>query len=65
MRAGFIQFRPDFGDVDENIQKIDRLVESVDAELIILSELCNTGYLFTSRREVETLNEEIPSGKGI
>ena len=63
MRAGYIQFSPDFGDVEENIQTISRLVESVDAELIILPELCNTGYLFTSCREVETLSEEIPAGR--
>jgi predicted amidohydrolase len=63
MRAGFIQFMPDFGDIEGNIQKICRLVESIDAELIILPELCNTGYLFTSRQEVEKLGEEIPSGK--
>ena len=63
MRAGYIQFNPVFGDVEENIQKIGRLVESVDADLIVLPELCNTGYLFTSRREVEELSEEVPSGR--
>lgn len=62
MRAGFIQFMPDFGDIEGNIQKISRLVEGIDAELIILPELCNTGYLFTSRQEVVRLGEEIPSG---
>ncbi len=63
MRLGFIQFKPDFGDIEQNIQKISRLVESVEAELIVLPELCNTGYFFTSRREVEGLSEEILSGK--
>jgi len=63
MRAGYIQFNPVFGDVEENIQKIGRLVESVDADLIVLPELCNTGYLFTSRREVEELSEKVPSGR--
>ena len=63
MRAGFIQFRPDLGDVEGNIQKICRFVENIDAEPIVLPELSNTGYLFTSHREVVKLSEEIPSGR--
>lgn len=63
MRAGFIQFKPVFGDIGGNIQIIERLVESVDAELVVLPELCTTGYLFTSRQEVEGLGEEVPSGR--
>lgn len=39
------------------------LIARVDAELIILPEPCNTGYLFTSRREAEELGEEIPTGR--
>lgn len=63
MKAGFIQFTPVFGDIEQNIQKMELLIESVDAELIVLPELCNTGYLFTSRQEAEDLGEEIPTGR--
>jgi predicted amidohydrolase len=63
MRAGFIQFMPVFGDIEGNIQKIERLVESIDTELVVLPELCNAGYLFTSRHEVERLGEEVPAGR--
>jgi predicted amidohydrolase len=63
MKTGFIQFMPVLGDVDQNIAAIAGLVARTDAELIVLPELCNTGYLFTSRREIETLAEEIPCGK--
>ena len=63
MKAGFIQFAPVFGEIEENIARIERLVKGTDADLIVLPELCNTGYLFTSRREAEDLAEEVPGGR--
>ncbi len=59
----FAQFKPAFGDIAGNIQRMKFLIARVDAELIVLAELCNTGYLFTSRREAEELGEEIPTGR--
>lgn len=63
MKAGFIQFSPQFGEVDENIEKAIALIEKTDAELIVLPELFNTGYLFISQKEADDLAEEIPAGK--
>jgi predicted amidohydrolase len=63
MRVGFIQFAPILGDIDQNIRDISRLVERTHADLVVLPELCNTGYQFISRQEVETLAEAIPCGK--
>lgn len=63
MKVGFIQFEPAFGDKEYNLRQIERLVEAVDAELIVLPELCTTGYHFTSRQEVEALGEEVPDGR--
>lgn len=63
MKAGFVQFAPVFGDREGNIGRIERLVREADADLIVLPELCNTGYLFTSRREVEGLAEDVPGGE--
>jgi predicted amidohydrolase len=65
MRAGFIQFSPQFGKVDANIDKALAMLEKADAELIILPELFNTGYLFVSRDEAMAMAEEIPAGKTI
>ena len=65
MKAGFVQFTPIFGDKEENSRQIGRLVADVDAELIVLPELCNTGYLFTSRQEVQDLAEEAPGGRTV
>lgn len=63
MKAGFVQFEPSFGKIDENLKKTERLIHQISAELLVLPELFNTGYLFTSHQEVEELAEEIPEGK--
>jgi predicted amidohydrolase len=63
MKAGFIQFSPEFGRVNENIDKAISMIEKADTELIILPELFNTGYLFISPEEVVNFAEEIPAGK--
>jgi predicted amidohydrolase len=63
MKAGFIQFSPVFGNVDANIEKASSMMEKADAELMVLPELFNTGYLFISLKEVAAVAEEIPAGK--
>ncbi len=63
MKAGFVQFEPVFGKVDDNLGKAESLIRQGAADLLVLPELFNTGYLFSSLREVEELAEEIPGGK--
>jgi len=63
MKVGFIQFNPRFGEADRNLETLERLVEAVDADLLVLPELFNTGYLFVNADEVGALSEEIPGGK--
>ncbi|MFH1079306.1 MAG: nitrilase-related carbon-nitrogen hydrolase [Pseudomonadota bacterium] len=62
MKAGFIQFDPLFGNVKDNIEKAIQLIESLDADIIVLPEFFNTGYLFTSKQEAKDLAEIIPGG---
>jgi len=38
-------------------------MEGKEAALFVLPELFNTGYLFTSRKELEELAEEVPEGR--
>lgn len=63
MKAGFVQFSPQFGAIDENVEKALSMIGTADAELIVLPELFNTGYLFVSVKEASNLAEEIPAGK--
>jgi predicted amidohydrolase len=60
-----IQMEPRIGEKDRNIARSIELIEeaaSKGAELLVLPELCNTGYVFESRKEANALAEEIPDG---
>jgi len=63
MKVGFIQFEVLFGDKEHNLKAISRLIESEKADLWVLPELFNTGYIFTSNDELDRLAEEIPEGE--
>jgi predicted amidohydrolase len=63
MKAAFIQFDPVFGEIEVNIKKALGLVERTGAQIIVLPELFNTGYLIVSKDEAFDLSEPIPGGK--
>jgi len=62
MRIGLLQFAPRHGDVPANLDHIARALAKVRADLVVLPELCTTGYLFTSRPEIAGLAEPVPAG---
>ena len=62
MRVGFFQFAPLFGEVENNLGKIVATLDQTDADLIVLPELCASGYQFVSQQEVITLSESVPNG---
>ena len=63
MKAAFIQFNPVFGEVKENIKKAVKLIKMTEADIIVLPELFNTGYLIISKEEAFDLAESLPGGK--
>jgi len=62
MLVGFYQFKPEFGDKSKNIEKIEHTLNVELFDIIVLPELCTTGYQFVSLKEVQKLSESIPDG---
>ena len=62
MKIGYVQFNPAFGEVDRNLDRAEALIEGAQADLLVLPELFNTGYLITSKEEIAALAEEVPGG---
>ncbi len=59
LRVGFYQFRPMFGQVEKNLNKVLSKLKEMNADLIVLPELPFTGYYFKDRNEVSELAEEV------
>jgi len=59
----FVQFKPIFGDVQANLDQIKKLMPRAKQGIIVLPELFNTGYAFTSKEEAARFAEEVPEGE--
>lgn len=60
-----LQMEPHIGDKDRNLAESFRMIDIAAAEgalLMVLPELCNTGYAFNSRDEAFSLAEPVPGG---
>lgn len=62
MKVGYIQFKPEFGRVESNIEKASKIISEIDAELVVLPELCFSGYTFISKDEVVSMAESVEDG---
>lgn len=58
LRLAVIQSNPQFGNVDENLHRLRALVENVDADVFVFTELCSTGYFFQTRQEALSFGED-------
>lgn len=61
-----VQMKPIVGKKKRNIRRTVEMIEeaaSNRAGLIVLPELCNSGYVFETREEAFALSEEVPSGE--
>jgi predicted amidohydrolase len=65
MKVGVYQFYPEFGEKSKNLQKIEKAVKRTNAEIIVLPELCTTGYQFISRDELEKFCEPVKDGETV
>ena len=62
------QFEPRIGEIDRNVETSLRLIaQAADAgaDLVVLPELCNSGYVLSSRQEAYELAEDVATGTTI
>lgn len=60
MKIGYVQFAPLLGDLEATIEKLEPLIrQGESADLLVLPELCNSGYLFREYEEAWNSAEEI------
>lgn len=60
MKIGFIQFAPALGRIEETIRKAAGMIEQAgDADLLVLPELCNSGYNFSGYEQAWDTSEDI------
>jgi predicted amidohydrolase len=65
VKVGFVQFCPIFGNKKENLEKIAGLIQDAEADLLVLPELCTTGYIFRNKEELLSLAESIQDGPAV
>lgn len=58
VRVGFLQFDPEFGNVEGNRARVLNALDDIETDLIVLPELPFTGYLFRDRAEAKRLAED-------
>jgi predicted amidohydrolase len=58
IKISLVQFTPLMGDPAHNFRQIAGLLKNIETDLIVLPELCTTGYSFISAKEVFDAAEE-------
>jgi predicted amidohydrolase len=65
LKVGFLQLRPKFGAVRQNVRSAKSLLKNVSDATIVLPELFNTGYLFRSKDELKRFAESVTTGQTV
>lgn len=68
VKVAVVQMSYNLGEKEITVKKtISKITEAADngAKLIVLPELCNTGYVFNSREEAYSLAEPVPEGETV
>ncbi|MFX1473050.1 MAG: nitrilase-related carbon-nitrogen hydrolase [Promethearchaeota archaeon] len=65
VRIGVGQMEPIIGNAEGNLTKVNDILASASdnqVDVLVLPELVNSGYVFSSREEADSLSESIPEG---
>lgn len=65
IKVACIQMEPIVGQKEVNLKRSIELLEAAAAQgakLVVLPELCNSGYVFKDRAEAFALSEDVPNG---
>lgn len=65
MRVAVAQLEPHVGAKEENVERTLAALDAAaagGAQLVVLPELCNSGYVFATLDEARALSEEVPGG---
>lgn len=62
MKIGFLQLRPTFGAVTENVRAAKSLLKDISDAIVVLPELFNTGYVFRTKEELARVAESVVGG---
>jgi predicted amidohydrolase len=65
VKVAALQMEPHICNKVRNIEKTLKIIDEAGkkgAKLMVLPELCNTGYIFNSRQEAFSVAEEVPEG---
>ena len=59
MIVAALQFQPALLDVDANLSTLESHLQSVDADLAVLPELCTSGYFFRDGEQLQAVAEDL------
>jgi predicted amidohydrolase len=62
MKAGYLQFAPNYLRIEENVAAVESFLSGLDADLLVLPELFTSGYFFRSESDLRRVAEPIPDG---
>ncbi|MBQ27957.1 MAG: carbon-nitrogen hydrolase [Nitrospiraceae bacterium] len=64
MKVAYVQFSPALRDLHETISRLEALFPACgEADLVVLPELCNSGYSFCSKKEAFDSSEQIENSQ--